>query len=106
MNLKEAEPGDVVNFVYKQPLHGPDKRYLAKVVAVRNLTQEEINNIANKSNYRIEDEEFERTETLVTCDLPGGKSRNFYAERSHSCVKPPMGNIMYPIKDAIARVIG
>lgn len=106
MKLKEAEPGDIVNFTYKQPLSGSGKRYLAKVVGVRKLTMEEIAEIASKSDYRAGDSEFHRTETLVTCTLPGGVSRNFYAERSEGCVRPPMGNIMYPIKDAIARVTG
>lgn len=106
MELKDAEPGEIVNFTYKQPFSGPNKRYLAKIVGVRKLTQDEIMEIARKSDYRLLDDEFKRTETLVTCTLPGGKSRNFYAERSECCVKPPMGNLMYPIKDAIARVTG
>lgn len=106
MELKEAEPGDIVNFTYKQPCSGPGKRYLAKVVGVRKLTREEILHLTSKSDYRAYDDEFVRTETLVTCTLPGGASRNFYAERSERCVKPAMGNIMYPIKDAIARAIG
>ena len=70
------------------------------------LTQKEISDLEIKSRYRSDDDEFKRTETLVTCTLPGGKSRNFYAERTESCVKPPMGGMMYPIQDAIARVIG
>lgn len=106
MLLKDTEPGDIVNFSYKQPNSGPEKRYLAKVVNVRKLTPDEISVIAARSDYRENDPEFMRTETLVTCDLPGGNSRNFYAERSEGCVKPPMGHIMYPIQDAIARVIG
>lgn len=106
MELKEAEPGDIVNFTYKQPLTGAGKRYLAKVVGVRKLTPDEIMAITIKSDYRQGDSEFHRTETLVTCTLPGGVSRNFYAERSESCVRPQMGSVMYPIKDAIARITG
>jgi hypothetical protein len=106
MELKDTQPGDIVNFTYKQPCSGSSKRYLAKVISVRKLTQEEIIELTSSSDYRRYDGEFSRTETLVSCNLPGGKSRSFYAERSEACVKPPMGNVMYPIKDAIARVTG
>jgi hypothetical protein len=106
MELKEALPGDIVNFSYKQPYSGPSKRYLARVVEVRNLTPEEISRIAAKSDWRRGDQQFVRTDTLVTCTLPGGHSRNFYAERSESCIKPSMGHLMYPIQDLIARAIG
>ena len=106
MELKDAEVGDVVNFRYKQPVSGPSKRFLAKVVAVRNLTPEEVANISSQSKYRRGDSEFHRTLTLVTCDLPGGKVRNFYAERSERCAKPFMGHASFMIQDAIARSIG
>lgn len=106
MLLKEAEPGDIVNFSYKQPYSGSEKRYLAKVALVRKLTPDEILAIDARSDYREDDPAFVRTETLVTCTLPGGNSRNFYAERSEECVKPQMGHIMYPIQDVIARAMG
>ena len=103
MELKEASPGDVVNFSYKQPYAGTNQRYLAKVLRVRRLSQEEIENIAAKSEYRRGDGEFVRTETLVTCKVPGGETRNFYAERTESCSKPKMGQVMYTIQDLVAR---
>lgn len=106
MELKEAEPGDVVNFTYRQPVGGPARRYFAKVVEVRKLTEREIADIASKSRYRKGDPEFARTLTLVTCDLPGGKVRNFYAERTESCVMPVMGRASYTIQDLIARSMG
>lgn len=106
MELKEAEPGDVVNFTYRQPVGGPARRFLAKVVEVRSLTQEEIARITSRSKYRIGDSEFARSSTLVTCRLPGGQVRNFYAERSDSCVVPIMGQASYTIQDLIARSVG
>lgn len=106
MELKEVEPGDVVNFTYRQPMSGSAKRFLAKVVEVRNLTPEEIAHLASQSKYRKGDPEFTRTSTLVTCSLPGGHVRNFYAERSESCVMPVMGRVSYTIQDLIARSMG
>lgn len=106
MELKEAEPGDIVNFTYRQPVGGPSRRFLAKVVEVRNLTQEEIDNIAARSRYRMGDPEFARSSTLVTCRLPGGHVRNFYAERSERCIVPVMGQASYTIQDLIARSMG
>lgn len=106
MELKEADPGDIVNFTYRQPVGGPARRYLAKVIEVRSLTQEEIANITAQSKYRRDDPEFARSSTLVTCRLPGGKVRNFYAERSDSCIMPVMAQASYTIQDLIARSVG
>lgn len=105
MELKEAAVGDIVNFTYRQPVTGNQTRHLAKVVGVRKLTPAEILEIERKSKYRTYDEKFKRTETLVTCTLPGGNSRNFYAERSDDCVKPKMASVMYAIQDIMARII-
>lgn len=104
MNLKDAVPGDIVNFKYIQPLEGCEKRHLARVEMVRKLSQTEIDYLCRKSDYRDNDPAFKRTETLVTCKLPGGKIRNFYAERSEDCSKPAMAEVMYTIKDMVARV--
>lgn len=106
MELKEAEPGDVVNFTYRQPMGGPSRRFLAKVVDVRNLTEEEIARINSDSKYRRNDSKFARSSTLVTCRLPGGQVRNFYAERTESCVMPVMGQASFTIQDLIARSMG
>lgn len=106
MELSEARPGDVVNFTYKQPMSGPSRRFLARVVEVRNLTTDEISRMDSASDYRKYDREFLRTPTLVTCNIPGGHTRNFYAERSERCVRPPMGQVSYTIQDLIARSMG
>ena len=104
MDLKDASIGDVVNFKYRQPQPGDQKRYLARVEDVRNLSQEEIVHINSRSLYRKHDPEFARTMTLVTCSMPGGHTRSFYAERSDDCVKPNMGYVMYAIQDVIERI--
>lgn len=104
MDLKDASVGDVVNFTYRQPQSGTHKRYLAKVEDVRNLSHEEIVQINSRSLYRKYDPEFERTCTLVTCSMPGGHTRNFYAERTEDCSKPSMGCVMYAIQDVIERI--
>lgn len=105
MQLKDAEVGDIVNFTYRQPYSGGAKRFLAKVVSARTLTQEDIDRIRSRSDYRKEDHAFERSSTLVTCTLPGGDTRNFYAERTTDCHAPTMGETMFRIQDAIMRCI-
>lgn len=104
MQLKHAQPGDIVNFTYKQPQSGDHKRHLARVRNVRKLGPDEIARLYAESRYREGDTNFVRTETLVTCTLPGGVTRNFYAERAESCTMPMMGEAMYAIRDIIARV--
>lgn len=106
MELKDASPGEVVNFVYKQPHTGAPKRVLARVDSKRSLDETEILRLNRTSDYREHDPEFKRTGTLVTCTLPGGRGRNFYAERSESCRKPTMGPAMFLVQDAIARIAG
>ena len=106
MELNEATVGEVVNFIYRQPVSGTDKRFLVKVVEIRKLSPEEIQRIDWDSDYRRSDPEFKRTSTLVTCSLPGGHVRNFYAERTESCVRPFMGRISYAIQDFVARRMG
>lgn len=105
MQLKDAKPGTVVNFTYKQPVSGPDKRYLAKVLSAKTLTKEEIDSLYARSDYRRHDGDFSRSETLVTCRLPGGQTRNFYAERTEDCVAPSLGRVMFLLKDAVGRIL-
>jgi hypothetical protein len=104
MELKEALPGEIVNFTYKQPYSGEPKRHLARVQSVRKLDLAEIIRLGKSSKYREYDQEFVRTETLVTCTLPGGITRAFYAERAESCVRPNMGEVMYRVMDIAKRV--
>ena len=106
MELNNATVGEVVNFTYRQPLSGTAKRFLAKVEEIKILSPEEIKRMDEDSVYRRIDPEFKRTPTLITCSLPGGHVRNFYAERTYSCVKPFMGRISYTIQDIIARRMG
>jgi hypothetical protein len=106
MELNNATVGEVVNFTYRQPVSGTARRFLAKVVEIKTLSPEEIKRMDGVSDYRRSDPEFKRTPTLVTCSLPGGQVRNFYAERTESCVRPIMGRISYTIQDIIARRMG
>lgn len=95
--LKEAHPGDVVNFVYLQPAAGQPERYLAKVVGVSKLTQEQIARLDKKSYYRSKDVAFKRTEHLIKCVMKDGTLRNFYAERTVDCKKVPFGGIFHKV---------
>jgi hypothetical protein len=106
MELKDSKLGEVVNFTYRQPVSGTARRFLAKVMEIKGLSPEEIKRMDGVSEYRRSDPEFKRTPTLITCSLPGGHVRNFYAERTESCVKPIMGKISYTIQDIIARRMG
>lgn len=94
-SLTNAVIGAVYNFRYFQPLSGEYERYLAKVVGVRNLTQAEISRLNWSSDYRVFDEEFQRSPTLVTCKMSNGDYRQFYAERSDMCRRSPVGNMLY-----------
>jgi hypothetical protein len=82
-NLSHAQIGEVYNFDYEQPLHGGTKRVLAKVVEpVTTLDDSWIRIMNKRSNYRRNDPVFKRTHHLVTCEMPNGEIRNFYAERA------------------------
>lgn len=94
-SLTNAVVGTVYNFRYLQPLTGTYERYLAKVVGVRKLTQDEISRLNWISDYRIYDKEFKRSPTLVTCEMSNGDYRQFYAERSDMCRRTLTGNLLY-----------
>jgi hypothetical protein len=96
MNLKDAQIGSVYNFDYLQPHGGESKRQLAKVVEIRRLTEDEINRL-DGGDYRKNDPEFKRSETLVTCMMPDGKTRSFYAERTENCTQPVLGGILFKV---------
>jgi len=95
MNLKEAKVGRVYNFDYKQPVSGETRRKLAKVVAIKSLTQNDIDRLEAQSLYRKHDSEFVRTETIVTCEMPNGEHRNFYAERTENCCSSILLSLMF-----------
>lgn len=94
-SLADAKIGWVYNFDYNQPMSGETHRHLAKVVAVRKLTEEDIRRISSESKYRKWDCDFERTETIVTCRMSDGNHRNFYAERTENCTLSLMATLFF-----------
>jgi len=93
--LASAKVGSVYNFDYIQPSSGETRRHLARVVCVRKLTDVDIRKLDSSSNYRQGDAEFKRTETIVTCKMPDGKFRNFYAERTENCRRSILGAFLF-----------
>jgi hypothetical protein len=94
-SLATATEGQVFNFVYEQPLHGTNERFLAKVIGKQTLTADQITRLNRKSRYRANDPEFIRTSNLVTCRTADGKVRNFYAERVTKCRKPLLAGALF-----------
>lgn len=94
-SLTHANIGSVYNFRYFQPVTGDYERYLAKVVDIRNLTKLEISRLNWASDYRRFDKEFQRTNTLVTCQMADGSFRQFYAERSDMCRRPLVAGLLF-----------
>lgn len=87
-SLSSARPGEIYNFIYKQPLKGEPERYLARVLEVNTLDDSSIRRLNTRSRYRSNDPQFQRTRHLVTCEMPNGIVRNFYAERTEKCRRP------------------
>lgn len=96
-NLAVANTGDVYNFRYLQPLTGDYERYLAKVVNIRKLDKEEIGRLNWHSNYRNGDKTFQRSPTLVTCQMSNGDYRQFYAERSDMVKRSAIGGLLFKV---------
>lgn len=94
-SLANATIGTVYNFRYFQPLNGTYERYLAKVTDVRKLTDKEIRKLNFHSTYRWNDKEFQRSPTLVTCQMSNGDYRQFYAERTDMCKRTAMGGLLF-----------
>ena len=92
--LSCAYLGEVYNFHYLQPLTGEYERYLAKVISKRDM-RNDIARLNITSDYRLCDQEFQRTNTLVTCELSNGEIRNFYAERVRDCYRSIFGRLLY-----------
>jgi hypothetical protein len=94
-SLTNAKVGSVYNFLYEQPLHGEPERYMARVLEVHRLSQDSINRLNARSNYRKYDTNFQRTTHLVTAQTPDGRIRNFYAERTRNVRRPLLGKFVF-----------
>jgi hypothetical protein len=94
-SLANAQVGEVYGFDYKQPLSGQTRRHLAKVVQVKKLTENDINRLYASSRYRWGDSQFQRTETIVVCQMHDGKYRNFYAERTENCTRSTLARFLF-----------
>jgi len=93
--LSKARIGEVYNFEYEQPLAGDPERYLARVLDVYTLDANSIRRLNARSKYRRNDPQFVRTSHLVTCKMPNGSVRNFYAERTKNCRKPLLAGVLF-----------
>lgn len=102
-NLQNAKIGEIYNFSYEQPVKGDAERYLAKVLDVHSLDNYSIQRLNAVSRYRKYDPQFVRTNHLVTCEMPNGTVRNFYAERTKNCRKPLMAGVLF--KSGIAALL-
>lgn len=96
-SLASARIGDVYNFHYVQPLMGGYERYLAKVVNVTKFDKYWIDRLNRTSNYRKSDDIFERSPTLVTCQMKDGSFRQFYAERTNNVRRSLVGNMLFKV---------
>lgn len=94
-NLTNAKIGEIYNFEYEQPLHGEPERYMAKVLEIHRLSNENIQRLNATSNYRRNDASFQRTSHLVTAQTFDGKIRNFYAERTRNVRRPLLGSVLF-----------
>ena len=94
-SLANAVIDNVYNFRYFQPVTGDYERFLARIVDVRKLSNGEINRLNSNSKYRRYDEDFMRSHTLVTCEMPNGNYRQFYAERSDMCRRSAIGGLLF-----------
>lgn len=94
-SLASAKVGEVFNFTYRQPLQGDPERFLAKVLDVHTLDDASIRRLNARSRYRANDPQFVRTRHLVTCAMPNGSVRNFYAERTANCRKPILAGTLF-----------
>ena len=94
-SMKTAKRGDIFNFTYQQPLEGDPERFLAKVLDVHTLDEAAIRRLNARSRYRRDDPQFQRTSHLVTCAMPNGSVRNFYAERTTNCRKPLLAGAFF-----------
>ena len=103
-SLSSARVGEVYNFEYEQPHKGEPKRVLAKVIEpVHTLNDFEIRRLNARSAYRRNDPIFARTQHLVTCEMPNGEIRNFYAERAKNVRRSVIGGRFF--RTAVAAML-
>lgn len=103
-SLTTAKVGEVYNFDYEQPHHGEPKRVLAKVIEpVHTLDDFQIRRLNARSGYRRNDPNFVRTKHIVTCEMPNGEIRNFYAERTKNVRRTLLGNRFF--RTAVAAML-
>lgn len=97
-SLSHANVGDVFDFDYEQPLHGEPKRVLAQVIEpVATLDDSWIKIMNRRSRYRRNDPLFHRTNHLVTCKMPNGDIRQFYAERATNVRRSLFGKNLFKV---------
>ncbi len=96
-SLSNAKKGEVYNFLYEQPLQGDPERFMAKVLSVNVMNDEDIRRLNAKSRYRRNDPEFHRTRHLVTAQTADGRIRNFYAERTKQCRRPALAGAIFKV---------
>lgn len=97
-SLIHASVGEVYNFDYKQPHHGESRRIMARVVEpVYTLSDSMIRKLNRNSYYRRNDPNFERTKHLVTCEMPNGDVRQFYAERASNVKRSAFGGRLFKV---------
>ena len=97
-SLSHANVGDVFDFDYEQPLHGETKRVLAQVIEpVATLDEYAIRSLNSRSRYRRYDPLFQRTNHLVTCKMPNGDIRQFYAERATNVRRSIFGKNLFKV---------
>jgi hypothetical protein len=94
-SLTCASVGDVYHFEYLQPVTGTYERFMARIVATQQFTDDYIARLNRTSNYRRYDANFHRTNHLVTAQTPDGKIRNFYAERTRNVRRPLLGGVAF-----------
>jgi hypothetical protein len=99
-SLSTARVGEVYNFQYEQPYHGDPDRFLAKVLDVHTLDENDIRRLNARSKYRRNDPVFQRTKHLVTCQTADGKVRHFYAERAKNVRRTFLGGLFIKSKAA------
>ncbi len=94
-SLTCASVGDVYHFEYLQPVTGTYERFMAKVIGVQEFDDNYLARLNAKSRYRRYDNNFQRTNHLVTAQTPDGKIRNFYAERTRNVRRPLLGGVAF-----------
>jgi hypothetical protein len=103
-SLTAAKVGDIYNFEYEQPHHGEPERVLAKVIRpVWTLDEATISRLNRRSYYRRNDPSFQRSKHLVTCEMPNGEVRNFYAERTKNVRRSVFAGRMF--RTAVAAML-